>query len=366
MIMNTFWLTLIEINLILSVVYLGYILLLKNLTFFRWIRVYLFGGMLLGLVYPFLKSQKVVTTPPQSVSVSIPDFSVVNSSFDYGLWAVYGVSTVFIVLFLRFMVRFLSLRKIHSHSEKASFNGTEYRDTIAPTNPFSFWKWIYIHRISHSDPEMRQILSHEQIHVQERHSLDVILAEICSIICWYNPLIKLLSRAVKDNLEFLVDADLVQSGIDRVSYQHSLVGVSLSGLPSTAYGNEFAFKTLKRRIKMMNTERSSKLRLSSFIILTPILLGIAGWFTFSCQRTDYEVKDEMEYSTRVSLESNQSEELLKKSLTLYFLDGERISHEEFEAIDVETIQKMSVLKGDAALAEYGEKGKHGVVLVETK
>src|SRR5690606_3110961 len=73
--MNTFWTTLLEINLVLTIVYLGYRLLLKNLTFFRWNRVYLLCGMLLGLLYPFLKSNEVIPPTAEAMTLTLPDFS---------------------------------------------------------------------------------------------------------------------------------------------------------------------------------------------------------------------------------------------------------------------------------------------------
>jgi len=284
--MNSFWTTLIEINLILSVVYTGYIILLKNLTFFRWTRVYLLGGMLTGLVYPFLKIQRIIPPPAEGFNIVIPDISQVSQvqSYDYSQWIVYTVSATFLLLSLRFLIRFFSLGEIHFASDRAEFNGRKFRNTHQQVNPFSFWKWIYIHRESHSDFEMNQIMAHEYIHTRERHTLDVLVAEICTVVCWYNPLVRLLSKAVKDNLEFLTDAEVLYSGIDKISYQHSLVGISLSGFPQPRHGNHFAFKTLKRRIYMMNKEQSPKSRLMAYILITPLLLALAGLLTVSCQK----------------------------------------------------------------------------------
>jgi TonB-dependent SusC/RagA subfamily outer membrane receptor len=302
--MNTFWTTLIEINLILSIVYLGYVLFLKNLTFFRWTRFYLLGGMLTGLIYPFLKTQKVVITPAESVNIVIPNIATVSSqtqSIDYGQWAIYAYFVLFAALLIRFGLRFFSLGKIHSDSSESEFNGLAYRNTNARINPFSFWKWIYIHRPNHSEKEMNQIVKHEYIHTSQRHSFDVILVEICSMVCWYNPLIKLLNKSVKDNLEYLVDAEVLNSGTDKISYQHSLVGVSMNGFPSIYPGNQFAFKTLKRRIKMMNQTKSSRYRLLSFMILTPLVLAAASLLTFSCQKETLDTLKNAEKGEGISL-----------------------------------------------------------------
>lgn len=298
--MSTFWTTLLEINLILSITYLGYRMLLGNLTFFRWTRAYLLGGMLLGLVYPLLKIKQVIQTPAEGVNIVLPNISQGTQvqNFDYNQWAIYAVIAVFILLLLKFLLRFFSLGRIHFASDHAEFNGQEFRNTHSRVNPFSFWKWIYIHRDSHSDFEMRQIVTHEHIHTRERHTLDVLIAEICTIICWYNPLVRLLAKSVKDNLEFLVDAEVLYSGIDKISYQHSLVGISLSGFPQPSHGNQFVFKTLKKRIQMMNKDQSPKFRLASYLLLTPLVLGSAALLTFSCQK---ETLDNLKSAENITL-----------------------------------------------------------------
>ncbi len=409
--MNTFWTTLLEINLVLSIVYLGYRLLLKNLTFFRWTRAYLAGGMLTGLAYPFLKVQQAVHTPAEGLTIAIPDISQAGlvRGTDYNQWAVYLVSAVFLVLFLKFLVPFFSLGKIHFASDNAQFNGLKFRNTRRQINPFSFWKWIYIHRNSHSDREMGQIVAHEHIHTRERHTLDVLIAEICTIICWYNPLVKHLARAVKDNLEFLVDAQVLHSGIDRVSYQHSLVGVSLSRFPQPSHGNQFAYKTLKKRILMMNKDQSPQSRLLAYLLLTPMVLACAGLLTVSCQKESLDTfakskegegivlertfaasettkkpgieKIEFKASSpgqglfieghsSLAGENNTASVTLKgvhtsKEAPLIILDGKETTND-LSTVSPDQIQAISVLKGKSAIEKYGEKGENGVIEIYLK
>lgn len=409
--MNTFWTTLLEINLILSITYLGYRVLLKNLTFFRWTRAYLLGGMLLGILYPFLKTQQVVRTPAEGVTIALPDISQVaqTPAFDYNQWAIYALTVLFAGLGVRFLVRFFSLGKIHFASDKAEFNGLAFRNTRRQLNPFSFWKWIYIHRSSHSDFEMKQIIAHEHIHTRQRHTFDVLIAEICTIICWYNPLVKLLSKAVKDNLEFLVDAEVLHSGIDKVSYQHSLVGISLSGFPQPRHGNQFAFKTLKRRIYMMNKNQSPKSRLIAYMLMTPLVLAFAGLLTFSCQKESLDTMAKAKESEGIALTAGNVKEqpatekalkttgavqgisfeaisvegddqgnlrlnepiVLKGAFSssespLLILDGEPIDDNTLKHISPNSIESIHVLKNASATALYGEKAKNGVILITTK
>lgn len=51
---------------------------------------------------------------------------------------------------------------------------------------------------------------------------------------------------------------------------------------------------------------------------------------------------------------------------LCIVDGKEVSHETFMQMRPEDIKAMTVLKAEAAVAKYGEKGRNGVCVVETK
>src|SRR5690606_24324015 len=50
---------------------------------------------------------------------------------------------------------------------------------------------------------------------------------------------------------------------------------------------------------------------------------------------------------------------------LYVLNGEVLTGN-LDQIEPDDLEKMEVLKGESAEALYGEKGKHGVILLTTK
>ncbi|MDO9374714.1 MAG: N-acetylmuramoyl-L-alanine amidase [Ferruginibacter sp.] len=55
-----------------------------------------------------------------------------------------------------------------------------------------------------------------------------------------------------------------------------------------------------------------------------------------------------------------------KDNALIIVDGKIVSHAEMAKISPESISKVNVLKGQAAVSKYGSKGKDGVVIVTTK
>ncbi len=139
---------------------------------------------------------------------------------------------------------------------------------------------IYVNKDQHLDAELKDIFKHEDIHVKGLHSLDILLFEMILVCCWYNPFVWLMRRAIRQNLEFLTDQQVLDKGIDKQTYQYSLLNVSKKGT-SVGLSNQFNFKLLKRRIMMMNKKRSSKIELSKYAFLLPIFLLTGAAFTVS-------------------------------------------------------------------------------------
>ncbi|ADQ17606.1 peptidase M56 BlaR1 [Leadbetterella byssophila DSM 17132] len=403
---------LLEINLFLSLLYVGYFLFLRNLTFFYWTRFYFLGGMILSLLWPFLKSKKIVAQRSEAVNISIPEIS---SGIPWETYLFYSVLIIICILFLRLVFSYKSVYTIHKRSITSHFDTYTFRDSSNKIHPFSFWNWIYIHTPSHSQKELSTILKHESVHTQELHSLDVLLAEVCRIICWYNPLVNYLNLKVKENLEFLVDQKVLKAGWDKITYQHSLVGVSLQHSSLETAGNAFAFKALKRRIKMMNKLPSHRLTLSAYLLIVPaLLLSITH---ISCQKEEdnmpflakmkentldikkrslpdtvvvvegIEVKSKevvlpkkKDGMAKVIIQGGQFtpenarkvEEpksglrgnLSKENSPLIIVEGKEI--ENLNSVDPGDIHSITVLKSKDRTEEYGEKAENGVILITLK
>ena len=54
------------------------------------------------------------------------------------------------------------------------------------------------------------------------------------------------------------------------------------------------------------------------------------------------------------------------SKPLYYLDGVEISPEEMKTLNPAEIESLNVLKGESAIEKYGNKGRNGVILIQTK
>ena len=101
-----------------------------------------------------------------------------------------------------------------------------------------------------------QVLQHEKIHIQQRHSIDILLAELVLIFQWFNPFAWLYRKEIENNLEFLTDDQLLQKEhVEKSRYQMSLLKVSAPHFPLSLTTN-YNQSLLKKRITMMNAKRS--------------------------------------------------------------------------------------------------------------
>ncbi|WDF69531.1 TonB-dependent receptor plug domain-containing protein [Sphingobacterium oryzagri] len=275
----------VQVNILLAIVYGGYMLLLKNLTFYQLNRVYFLSGVLFALIYPFLDIRSLFQQhiePVGELIAFLPDFYLSEEQSIYTVENLLyvAIGTGVLVLLIKFCVQLVSLFRIHLHSVDASWKKYLYRNVLFPIVPFSFLNKIYLNKEQHQELELQDIFEHEAIHVKGLHTMDILLFELILIGCWYNPFVWLMRSAIRQNLEFLTDQQVLSKGVDRQTYQYSLLHVSKQGA-SVGISNQFNFKLLKKRIMMMNRRRSSKLELGKYACLLPIIIFSAGAFTVS-------------------------------------------------------------------------------------
>ncbi|WP_333866041.1 M56 family metallopeptidase [Sphingobacterium sp.] len=276
----------IQVNLLLGIIYLGYIGLLKGLTFYSLNRVYFLAGGMFAFIYPFmdLKSLFVQRGLDMGGIGEQISFYMTEPEVQQQLTLGRLVEIVFMVgavlLLLKFVFQLLSLLRIHLNSTSDQWRTYLFRNVLIPIVPFSFLNKIYVNKEQHLDAELKDIFKHEDIHVKGLHSLDILLFEMILVCCWYNPFVWLMRRAIRQNLEYLTDQQVLDKGIDKQTYQYSLLNVSKKGT-SVGLSNQFNFKLLKRRIMMMNKKRSSKIELSKYAFLLPVFLLTGAAFTVS-------------------------------------------------------------------------------------
>ena len=408
----------LQVNLLLAIVFLGYVLLLRKLTFYRLNRVYLFVGGGYSLFYPFLainswfKEDVAIHLPLMLdyVEYYLPEQDALTFTIGHLFLVALAVGAG--ILLLKLSMQLISLLRIHFYSKPSKWQHYFFRNVLFPIVPFSFFNKIYVHQDQHQDPELFDIFKHEDIHVKGLHTVDILLFEILLIGCWYNPFVWLMRKAVRQNLEFLTDQQVLDKGVDRQTYQYSLLTVTKQGA-AVGIGNQFNFKTLKKRIMMMNKRRSSKIELSKYAFLLPIVI-LAG-ATFTVSRAEGKIEELVEKVQAIPVDAvlpiSKTEQFVSAQDTLKgeivgisykadtlqvaanekgfpvgtdgkdrlfihgdvkfadvltVLDGVPVTKAELEQLPPDDIESITVLKDKSATALYGDKGKNGVLLIVSK
>jgi hypothetical protein len=136
--------------------------------------------------------------------------------------------------------------------------------------PCSFFNYIFINPAAYDWDTYSQILLHEKVHAKQLHSLDIMLAELCIILQWFNPFAWLYRKEIENNLEYLTDtAVLNDTDTDRAAYQLSLLKVSVPEY-SLRIATNYNQSLLKKRIAMMNAKRSNLHILWKYFTLLPL------------------------------------------------------------------------------------------------
>lgn len=310
---------LFKVNIALLLFCMVYYLVLRHLTFYTLNRIYLVAAILFSSLYPwinmsgFIQRHHQFTAPVQNVILQwrapAENFVKPLNQPNYWLWAEWIFWAGAILFALRLVVQLLSLYKLYRDSEPGHVHNYPVRLIDGDVSPFSFWRSIYVNPSKLSPADLEKVLEHEQVHVSEWHTLDILLAELSTVFYWFNPGIWLIKKAVKENIEFITDRKILQKGIDSKQYQYSLLNVSMAGSANKLVNN-FNISTIKKRIVMMNAKRSSRISLGRYVFVAPTVVILLLVFSISkaevAKRAIHSITVSLKNITTNSGEKNQS------------------------------------------------------------
>ena len=184
-----------------------------------------------------------------------------------------------LILFYSFGVAILSLKllaqvahtfwKIYKHEDKIEDKGGVLVNMKGDVEPCSFFKYIFINPTSYDYDTYEQIIAHEKIHVKQRHTIDLLLAELAVIVLWFNPFIWVLRREVEKNIEYQTD-DLMVKREEKENYQLNLIKIATSTQP-LAITTNYNQSLIKQRILKMNAKKSNPYSYWKYTFIAPVL-----------------------------------------------------------------------------------------------
>ena len=154
----------------------------------------------------------------------------------------------------------------------------------------SFFNYIFVQKSEFKKKRMDGVILHEQVHADQKHSIDLLFIGVLSILQWFNPFIYLFKRALVETHEFQADQAVISQGIDKNRYQQLLLAharsVVITGLTSS-----FNQSIIKNRLKMMNKIKSSNKVIFKYLMIFPIAFFIGIIFGVSQEKIDNSITE---------------------------------------------------------------------------
>ena len=275
---------LLQVNLYLVIFYAFYKLLLAKETWFMLNRTYLLVSGALSLAIPFLRPEwfvkqsanypiQITLDQLNIIAGQISDPKVQAGQFAYGKLLIGSYIVIVIVLIIRFILQLFAVQRLI----KAEPTGTA----------FSFFRQKVIDKAL---PQLEIINKHEEIHIRQFHTLDVLFFELLSIVVWFNPVIYLYKSSIKNIHEYLADEEAANFQGDKETYAMLLLSKAF-GVDQPVLTNNFHQKSLiKKRIFMLHKQRSKKTAILKYGLFLP-LFGITLLFSSASIRKNEEIID---------------------------------------------------------------------------
>lgn len=281
--MENLFIYLIKASGLIGVFYFAYFLLLRKETFFSGNRWFLLLGLITSSVLPLFFITKIIWVEPTTNSFdwsNIPMTTLVSTpepEIDWYLILAYTYFTGIAILFLKLVFDFkslISLLKGKTIEQQGNFKLIDITENIAP---FSYFNYIVYNSSLYSTTELENILEHEKVHSQQKHSIDVLISRLFCTFFWFNPLVWLYKKAIAQNLEFIADSEAAKKITDKKVYQLTLLKITTQE-NCVALTNHFYQSLIKKRIVMLNKNQSKKWNSWKYASVFPALVAFVFLF----------------------------------------------------------------------------------------
>ena len=414
--MGVFFIYILKSSVCLVLFYLFFRLLLSKETFHRFNRMALLGVLFFSLLIPCIEVttrhqvevQQAVLSIEQLLLMAELETTPANVGAVQETSAISWVQIVLLVYWAGIL--FLACRNIYSliclfrlvHSGK--HEKLEKGVTLVVHNqeivPFSWMKYIVISR-KDLEENGREILIHEMAHIHHRHSVDLLVADICIFFQWFNPGAWLLKQELQNIHEYEADETVINEGVNAKEYQLLLIKKAV-GTRLYSMANSFNHSKLKKRITMMLKEKSNPWARLKYLYVLPLAAIAVTAFA----RPEISEKVEEISAVKVNdlaeiVEKKSEENVVKEPIDttknkvvvvgyrtekkdsvltsgkkkvaisvqgisgegkpLVIINGKESEREVVNALNPERIESVSVIGPEKAIKIYGEKAKDGVM-----
>ena len=241
-------------------------------------------GFLLNPVHELIRFtlDEVVITAKGNVNQTFATENESNISFFSISLLIYlaGIAIALLLFFGKLLKMWLLIRSCPKTKNCKLVCVTTKNGTPA----FSFLNYVFINeRMMTNKEEMDKIIEHELSHIKNKHSYDLLFIELIQIFQWFNPVLYLVKKAIKENHEFLADYDVIAGYAEPLEYGKLLIEHSTQ-IKSYSIAHNFSYSLLKRRLMMINKVKNP-IRFSFKLIWVVFALSIV---VFACSGPETE------------------------------------------------------------------------------
>jgi TonB family protein len=289
----------IEVAICMAALTLLYLLLWRKDTNFIFKRILLLGIPLSSIVIPMINLnidlqpaqqaapiQYISYLPAQLELVYMPIAAEAEklTGWELAFWFLIAGA---LVMLIRLAGSYYRILQLYRRSSLAP--GGNYRIIEEPVQSFSFFNMVMINRTQAQSSELEYILSHEEAHSRQGHSHDVLWLELIKVLHWFNPVIWLITRESKQNMEYLADQEVALKTGSLKSYQYAIVQHA-ARRGCQLLKTQFSKSNLKRRIAMMNQTNKHTIRSWKLLPAFPVLAVLFMSFSLKIEHLDFTKK----------------------------------------------------------------------------
>ena len=273
-----------------GVMFLYYKLFLKDKTFHHYNRFYLLAAVLISLVLPLLKVSYFTVEVNNNIYLLINGLQNLSSSkelnndFNYSKTSAVFIGLVAVFFLAKLMFGLIKIHLLKKKFIKENFEGISFYQTDLEEAPFSFFKSLFWkNSIAFQSDLGRQILKHEMVHIEQKHSWDKIFLEIITALFWFNPFFYLIKKEINLIHEYLADKKALKNS-DTKAFAQMLLASHFSGkqLPATS---PFLNSNLKKRLTMLKKSKT-KFSYARRILALPLLFILSFLYLINAKNKE--------------------------------------------------------------------------------
>lgn len=257
-----------------AVMFAYYLLFLKDKTFHHYNRFYLLFSVVISMILPLVKVSYFTIETNKNLYLLLSRFNQTQTqtnNYDITIYSIFYtiIGVVSVTFLIKLFLGILKINSIKKQFPKETIEGIKFYQTNLNNAPFSFFRNLFWKKsIEINSPVGQQILKHEMVHIEQKHSWDKLLMQVSRSVFWFNPVFYFINKEINLIHEYLADKKAVKKS-DTKAFAQMLLESHFSGsvIPVTS---PFLSSNLKKRFTMI-TKNQTKYSYARKLFALPIL-----------------------------------------------------------------------------------------------